>query len=206
MKTIESSAGQQALPLAVPAGLAPGAGPVPTAEFANPRDVAPRFTLCESPIGELLLTGDGRSVTGLYMRPDDGFSPVVGSEWRRDPGLFRDVERQLDAYFGGELTAFDLPLAPCGTPFQRAVWRRLTAIPYGATTTYGAIATALGRPSASRAVGAANGRNPISVIIPCHRVIGADGSLTGYGGGLPRKQRLLALERAARPRKQDQQD
>jgi methylated-DNA-[protein]-cysteine S-methyltransferase len=113
-----------------------------------------------------------------------------------DAGPFREVVRQLKAYFDGQLKAFDLPLAPQGTEFQRQVWRALQTIPYGRTKSYGEIARRLGRPEASRAVGAANGQNPIPVIIPCHRVIGADGSLTGFGGGLPIKRKLLALEGA----------
>jgi methylated-DNA-[protein]-cysteine S-methyltransferase len=107
---------------------------------------------------------------------------------------FREVIAQLEAYFAGELRRFDLPLAPEGTPFQREVWSALTAIPYGETVSYGELARRLGRPAASRAVGAANGQNPIPIVIPCHRVIGADGSLTGFGGGLAIKRRLLDLE------------
>ena len=114
--------------------------------------------------------------------------------WRRARRPFRDVIIQLDAYFAGRLRRFELPLAPEGTPFQREVWSALTTIPYGETVSYGELARRVGRPAASRAVGAANGRNPIPIIIPCHRVIGADGTLTGFGGGLPIKRRLLQLE------------
>jgi methylated-DNA-[protein]-cysteine S-methyltransferase len=113
---------------------------------------------------------------------------------RPDAAALREAEEQLAAYFDGELTEFDLPLAPQGTPFQLRVWDALTRIPYGATTTYGAVAEAVGRPDAVRAVGACNGQNPIAVIVPCHRVIGANGKLVGYGGGLDNKRRLLELE------------
>jgi methylated-DNA-[protein]-cysteine S-methyltransferase len=112
--------------------------------------------------------------------------------------VFAEAARQLEAYFDGRLTEFELPLAPAGTPFQLAVWTELLRIPYGETMTYGELAERLGRPSAARAVGAANGRNPISIVVPCHRLVGASGGLTGYGGGVDRKRRLLDLERRAR--------
>jgi methylated-DNA-[protein]-cysteine S-methyltransferase len=147
------------------------------------------FHTIDSPIGELLLTGDGRALTGLHMQPFD-----IHPQWRRDPAAFADAEAQLHAYFEGRLEDFDLPLAPRGTEFQLRVWEALRAIPYGETTSYGELAAAIGSPGASRAVGAANGRNPIAVIVPCHRVIGASGMLTGYGGGLERKRILLELE------------
>ena len=147
-----------------------------------------------SPIGELLLVGDGQALTGLYLIPDRPPAPAIRADAPRDPDALRPAAEQLEAYFAGELTAFDLPLAPSGTPFQRAVWDALLTIPYGETVSYGEIARQIGDPSAVRAVGTANGRNPISIVIPCHRVIGADGSLTGYGGGLERKRALLALE------------
>jgi methylated-DNA-[protein]-cysteine S-methyltransferase len=115
-------------------------------------------------------------------------------EWVEDAAPFAEVTRQLDGYFAGDRTEFDLPLHPTGTPFQLEVWEALTAIPYGEVRSYGQVAEQLGRPGASRAVGLANGRNPIAVIVPCHRVIGASGSLTGYGGGLHRKRLLLDLE------------
>lgn len=164
-------------------------------EFASRLSGPPLYLVHPSPIGELLLTGDGRSLTGLYMLPDHRYAPAIGDDWRRSADAFDHVGQQLDAYFEGDLQIFDLPLAPSGTPFQLAVWTELTRIPYGRTVTYGQVAQALGRPTASRAVGMANGRNPISIIVPCHRVIGAGGSLTGYGGGLPRKRMLLELER-----------
>ena len=125
------------------------------------------------------------------------FDAAPDPGWVRDP--LPDATDQLRAYFAGSLARFELRLAPRGTPFQRGVWDALTEIPYGTTTSYGALAARIGRPGASRAVGAANGRNPLPVVIPCHRVIGADGTLTGYGGGLERKQALLGLERAQRP-------
>jgi methylated-DNA-[protein]-cysteine S-methyltransferase len=146
------------------------------------------FDLLDSPLGPLLLVGDGRTLAAVRM---DG-RPQAG--WRRDRAALADAAAQLDAYFAGELRRFDLPLAPRGTPFQLRVWSALTGIPYGETASYGEIAAAVGRPDAPRAVGAANGRNPIAVIVPCHRVIGAAGSLTGYGGGLERKRMLLELE------------
>jgi methylated-DNA-[protein]-cysteine S-methyltransferase len=161
-------------------------------------DVATRvYDIVTSPIGELVLIGDGTVLTGLYMETDHA-RVLADPELTRVPGAFPEIADQLDAYFAGELTAFDLPLAPRGTEFQRAVWSALTEIPYGQTTTYAQLALDIDRPTAIRAVGAANGRNPISLIIPCHRVIGTDGSLTGYGGGLPRKRTLLALESGAR--------
>ncbi|MEU7476329.1 methylated-DNA--[protein]-cysteine S-methyltransferase [Lentzea sp. NPDC042327] len=169
--------------------------PLPPVEFAVPLGGPRRFTITPTPIGELLLLGDGESITGIYMMPDQMYMPAIADDWVRDPGLFGELERQLDAYFAGELKVFDVPLAPRGTPFQLEVWRELSTVPCGVTTTYGAIALAIGKPTASRAVGAANGRNPISIILPCHRVVGANGSLTGYGGGLPRKMRLLEMER-----------
>jgi methylated-DNA-[protein]-cysteine S-methyltransferase len=153
------------------------------------------YTRVESPIGELLLVGDGHALHGLHMQ--EGRTAVsVDPEWRPADLPFADVREQLFEYFAGERLDFDVPLAMAGTPFQRRVWDALREIPYGETATYGELAERLGRPSASRAVGLANGRNPIAVIVPCHRVIGSDGSLTGYGGGLERKSFLLALEAA----------
>jgi methylated-DNA-[protein]-cysteine S-methyltransferase len=155
------------------------------------------YTTMDSPIGPLLLTSDGESVTGLWM--DNRHDHAAGGA-ARDAAALRPVVQALEAYFAGETTGFDLPVRPSGTDFQRKVWAELLKIPYGRTASYGGIATDLGNPTASRAVGLANGRNPISVIIPCHRVIGADGSLTGYGGGLPRKRWLLDHERAVAAR------
>jgi methylated-DNA-[protein]-cysteine S-methyltransferase len=145
----------------------------------------------DSPLGKLLLVSDGEALTRLAMSPRPNDVPD-GS--RHEPAAFNDVASQLDSYFAGELTEFDLPLAPRGTDFQLRVWNALLEIPYGETASYGEIAATVGRPDAVRAVGTTNGRNPIAVIIPCHRVIGADGTLVGYGGGLDRKRLLLELE------------
>ncbi len=150
------------------------------------------YSVLESPIGELLLTGDGAAISGLHTMP----RPVAPALARRDDRAFAEAAEQLRSYFAGELEAFDLPLAPVGTPFQRRVWDALREVPYGETVTYAELAVAVGRPGAARAVGHANGRNPIAVVIPCHRVIGSDGTLTGYAGGLERKRALLDLERA----------
>jgi methylated-DNA-[protein]-cysteine S-methyltransferase len=147
------------------------------------------YTTVTSPIGELLLASDGRVLTGLHMAP---FEPRSG--WHRDEGPFKDVAAQLAAYFSGARKAFDVVHEAEGTPFQRRVWRALLDIPYGETISYGELARRIGNPRAVRAVGRANGANPIAVIVPCHRVIGANGTLTGYGGGLDRKAKLLALE------------
>ncbi|MEO0682831.1 MAG: methylated-DNA--[protein]-cysteine S-methyltransferase [Pseudomonadota bacterium] len=155
------------------------------------------YDVHDSPIGPLLLAGDGTALHHLGFPSGSRASSEPKPGWRRAPQAFAEVRAQLDAYFAGDLRAFDLPLAPPGTPFQRAVWARLAEIPYGRTRSYGDIARALDAPGASRAVGAANGANPIPVILPCHRVVGADGTLTGFGGGLDLKRRLLALEGAA---------
>ncbi|MEV0258156.1 methylated-DNA--[protein]-cysteine S-methyltransferase [Streptomyces sp. NPDC050732] len=152
-----------------------------------------QHTLVDSPYGPLTLVATGGVLSGLYMT-EQRHRPPEETFGDRDPAPFGAVISQLEAYFAGELTEFDVPLRLDGTPFQRTVWRALQQIPYGETRTYGELAEALGRPNASRAVGLANGKNPIGVIVPCHRVIGANGSLTGYGGGLDRKQRLLAFE------------
>ena len=151
------------------------------------------FALTDSPIGELCLIRDDEGLRGLYMQDHRGAAPVDPG-WLRDDAAFTGITGQLDRYFAGELTDFDLPLAPRGTPFQLRVWAALSEIPYGETISYGELARYIGHPSAARAVGLANGRNPVAVIVPCHRVIGADGSLTGYGGGLERKRFLLDLE------------
>jgi methylated-DNA-[protein]-cysteine S-methyltransferase len=147
-----------------------------------------------SPVGPLLLAADD---TGLrQIEFVNGRHPVQPNPpWPHDQTLLHEPIRQLRAYFAGELEAFDLPLAPHGTPFQLNVWRRLCEIPYGETISYGELARRVGNPNASRAVGLANGSNPIAIVIPCHRVIGSNGKLTGYGGGLPIKEKLLALER-----------
>jgi methylated-DNA-[protein]-cysteine S-methyltransferase len=155
-----------------------------------------RYTLMPTPIGELLLAGDGQALTAVSFTDGRKAPQPVPADWVRDDGAFAQAIAQLRAYFAGELHTFELPLAPHGTPFQRRVWDALLAIPYGTTTTYGRLAQQLGDPRAVRAVGLANGRNPIPIIIPCHRVIGSGGSLTGYGGGLERKQWLLQREGA----------
>ena len=150
-----------------------------------------RYSTLTTPIGELMLTADDDgALTGVNL-PNRHPDPAG---WERDDGLLADARRQLTEYFAGERTAFDLPLRPAGAPFQLRVWEALLRIPYGETASYGEIARELGHPTASRAVGAANGRNPIAIVVPCHRVIGADGSLTGYGGGLECKRALLDLE------------
>jgi methylated-DNA-[protein]-cysteine S-methyltransferase len=146
------------------------------------------YTQMDSPIGELLLFGDGQALQGLYMggRPDPS--------WHRDDTAYATARTQLVEYFAGSRTEFDLELDMRGTDFQKKVWDALLTIPYGETRSYGEIARQIGRPDRARAVGAANGQNPIAVIVPCHRVIGSDGSLVGYGGGLERKRILLDLE------------
>lgn len=150
-----------------------------------------------SPVGDLLLAGNSAALHLVHFQ--GGVRPVEPAlEWERDARPFKDVMRQLDAYFAGTLTRFDLPLAPRGTEFQLRVWRALLTIPYGETWSYGELARRIRHPDAQRAVGAANGQNPIPIIIPCHRVIGANGSLTGFGGGLPIKRKLLELENAVR--------
>ena len=153
----------------------------------------PYYTVTQSPIGDLTLTGDGEALTGLYME-SHRHAPPVDPAARRDAAPFRDALWQLAEYFAGERRAFDLRLRASGSDFQRSVWDQLVRIPYGETTSYGELARRLGRPDAARAVGLANGRNPISIVVPCHRVIGASGTLTGYGGGLDRKRFLLDLE------------
>lgn len=149
-----------------------------------------------SPIGQLTLVASDDALVGLFMEAHG--TDALDAEERRTP-LLAKVSAQLDEYFDGRRERFDLPLAPRGTDFQSAVWAVLQRIPFGVTWSYAQVARALGNPKAVRAVGAANGSNPVSIIIPCHRVIGANGSLTGYGGGLPRKRWLLAHERTELP-------
>lgn len=152
------------------------------------------YTHIDSPVGPLLLAGDDAGLRRLEFVK--GRAPVrPDPAWREDAASLHDAIRQIRAYFAGKLEKFDLPLAPEGTPFQRAVWELLCEIPYGETISYGELARRIGNPKASRAVGLANGANPIAIVIPCHRVIGSNGKLTGYGGGLPIKEKLLALER-----------
>ena len=150
-----------------------------------------RYSTLTTPIGELLLTADDDgALTGVNL-PNRHPDPAG---WEPDDELLADARRQLTEYFAGERTTFDLPLRPAGAPFQRRVWEALLRIPYGATASYGELARELGHPTAARAVGAANGRNPIAIVVPCHRVIGSNGSLTGYAGGLECKRALLDLE------------
>ncbi|WP_040685196.1 methylated-DNA--[protein]-cysteine S-methyltransferase [Nocardiopsis halotolerans] len=165
-----------------------------TVEFRAPLPGPTRYTRTDSPVGELTLFGDGEALGGVLTRGRDDTPRAVPEDWVSDPEPFTEAVRQLEAYFAGELREFDLPLAPSGTEWQLRVWAALTTIPFGETASYGQLAKELGQPTASRAVGMANGRNPISIIVPCHRVIGANGSLTGYAGGLERKEFLLGLE------------
>ena len=152
------------------------------------------YTHALSPIGPLLLVRDGPGLKEIKFARN-GRPAAPEANWQEDSSGFAEVIGQLRAYFAGELEDFDLALAPEGTPFQQNVWSELCSIPYGQTTSYGEIARRIGNPNASRAVGLANGSNPIPIIIPCHRVIGANGNLTGYGGGLSIKEKLLALEK-----------
>lgn len=149
-----------------------------------------------SPIGRLLVTAEGMLLTGLYMPGHKG-RPALQSDWQRADERFDAVRLQLEEYFAGRRQQFDLPLRMAGTAFQQLVWRALVRIPFGTTITYAQLAGRIGRPGAARAVGHANSRNPLSIIVPCHRVIGADGALAGYAGGLNKKRWLLDLERNA---------
>jgi methylated-DNA-[protein]-cysteine S-methyltransferase len=154
---------------------------------------AVRYTVIASPIGDLLLARDDVGIVELQL-PQGKREQRPRPDWVRDDAAFDDVRAQLAEYFAGTRTDFDLPLHAAGTPFQKAVWAALMDIPYGRTTSYGATAASIGTPTASRAVGLANGQNPIPIIVPCHRVVGANGSLTGYGGGLDAKRWLLGHE------------
>lgn len=153
------------------------------------------YTRLPSPLGPLVLVGTTDALTAIWLPSgqDADLRPEPG--WVETATPFREAVRQLNAYFAGTLREFDLPLAPAGTPFQQRVWRALREIPYGETLSYGELARRIARPAAVRAVGAANGRNPLAIVVPCHRVIGRDGRLVGYGGGLPAKKLLLELER-----------
>ena len=153
-----------------------------------------RYTQIESPLGPLLLAADDAGLRHIVFATEKRAVPPEPA-WHEDRGPLKETVRQLTAYFAGQLESFDLPLAPEGTPFQLDVWKCLCDIPYGKTISYGELARRIGNPNASRAVGLANGANPIPIVIPCHRVIGSNGKLTGYGGGLPIKEKLLALER-----------
>ncbi len=156
------------------------------------------FDHFESPVGPLLLVSDGEALIGLHF--SGSRKDAAGADCRRDPAKFRVIREQLAEYFAGRRKSFDFALSPRGTPFQQRVWSELRKIPFGQTISYGELARRIGQPAASRAVGRANGQNPIAVIVPCHRVIGANGTLTGFGGGLERKQWLLEHEAGATAR------
>ncbi len=173
----------------VPAAAADRATPAPGAAI--------RYGHADTPLGAVRLSRDDVGLTGLAFT-DRSRGGRPGPTWRRDEASLEPVRRQLREYFEGERTQFELELHLLGSPFQVAVWSALRAIPFGESTSYGMIATRIGRPTAVRAVGAANGRNPVAIVVPCHRVIGADGTLTGYGGGLDRKAWLLDHERSRR--------
>jgi methylated-DNA-[protein]-cysteine S-methyltransferase len=155
-----------------------------------------RFDYISTSLGTMLLASDGDALTGAWF---DGqrHQPAVDASWQRsrDLPVLRRTATEVAEYLAGERTAFDLPLAPAGTPFQRAVWQAIAAVPYGESIAYRDLAAAIGRPASIRAAGAATGRNPLSIVIPCHRIVGADGALTGYAGGIERKRKLLSLER-----------
>lgn len=156
------------------------------------------YTHLDTPLGPLLIVQEGAHLTAIHF-PEGETIRAPDPGWQYAPEACAAATAQLDAYFAGTRRTFDLPLAPKGTPFQRTVWEALCRIPYGATISYAGLAHRIGRPAAVRAVGAANGRNPLPIVVPCHRVVGSDGSLTGYAGGLSFKQALLDLESRHRP-------
>ncbi|GAB1261737.1 methylated-DNA--[protein]-cysteine S-methyltransferase [Aurantivibrio plasticivorans] len=153
------------------------------------------YTSMASPLGELGIAGDGDAITHVWMAGQKNIPDM--DHWQFNDVIFANATQQLTEYFSGKRVAFDLPLKPAGTSFQQRVWRMLQTIPLGDTWSYKALATAVGKPAAARAVGAANGRNPIAIIVPCHRVIGSNGSTTGYAGGVERKRWLLNHEQQA---------
>lgn len=153
------------------------------------------YDYLETPHGRMLLVANGEGLAGAYFIGQKYF-PKRGTEWQRDPRAVARAKRELKEYFAGKRRRFGITLAPEGTPFQRAVWREIGKVACGETITYAELARRAGRPGAARAAGAATGRNPVSVVVPCHRIVGSNGSLTGYAGGLPRKKALLALEGA----------
>jgi methylated-DNA-[protein]-cysteine S-methyltransferase len=153
----------------------------------------------DSPVGALRLASDGAALTGLAFETQTYPCRALEGAEDGDDAILKEARKQLASYFKNDLKKFDLPLAPQGTEFQRRVWGALLKIPFGQTASYADVAARIGAPKAMRAVGAANGRNPIAIIVPCHRVIGADGALTGFSGGMERKQFLLALERGKKP-------
>jgi len=153
------------------------------------------YSQYQSPAGKIILTQEGKQLTGLWFEKEKHASPVSPT-WKRDEPAFKAIHKQLDAYFSGKLQRFEVSYKVRGTSFQQRVWKTLSDIPYGQTWSYAQLAVSIGKPKAARAVGTANAHNPISIIVPCHRVIGADGTLTGYGGGLKAKAWLLNLEKA----------
>jgi methylated-DNA-[protein]-cysteine S-methyltransferase len=155
-----------------------------------------RYCFTPSSLGNVLLVANGDALCGVYF-DDQKYLPPIDPAWQEDDRseVLRAAHRELDQYFAGSRKVFDLPLAPNGTSFQRAVWNAIAQVPWGETLTYAELASRAGHPGSARAAGAATGRNPLSIIVPCHRIVGSDGSLTGYAGGLDRKQKLLALER-----------
>jgi len=167
------------------------------------RDSKLSYGYFDSPVGSLLVAGDADHLH-LISFPTESWTRRPQADWRRDDPHFADAFRQLDAYFAGDLTRFDLPLRFAGTTFQNKVWAALCGIPFGETVSYGALASRIGKPTASRAVGGANGANPLPIVVPCHRVIGSDKSLTGFGGGIEIKKFLLAHEERAAPRQGSQ--
>lgn len=156
------------------------------------------YDLVESPLGTLRLAAASAGLASIFFTDETGMPPI-GKDWVRDPAspVLRQTAAQLGEYFAGRRRVFDLPLAPSGTPFQRAVWDAIATVQAGETISYTELARRAGHAGSFRAVGAATGRNPLAIVVPCHRIIGADGSLTGYAGGLPRKRALLALEGGA---------
>ena len=165
---------------------------------SQPEPLSPMnyYTELHTPVGPVTIVSDGSAITRITMQPAAAVFANDSTAVRDDTRL-SEARSQLAAYFAGRLREFSLPLAPGGTPFQKQVWNALREIPFGETRSYGALAASLGRPGAARAVGAANRTNPIGIVVPCHRVIGANGTLTGYAGGLERKQQLLELEQDA---------
>lgn len=155
--------------------------------------MANRFTYYDSPLGTVTLQANEQGLLGVWFETHTTKPEDLGTQEDSFP-IFQSVKEQLERYFAGEAVQFDIPIAATGTPFQQSVWHALTTIPYGETWSYAQLADAIGNPKAVRAVGLANGKNPVSVIVPCHRVIGKNGKLTGYAGGIERKQRLLAIE------------
>ena len=158
---------------------------------ASATDLA--YSYLDSPVGQLLVAGDADHLHYISF-PNGSRKREPSSAWHRDDRLFEEVFRQLQAYFAGELTSFDLPMHFTGTSFQKSVWEALCSIPFGTTISYGVLAASIGKPKASRAVGAANGANPLPIVVPCHRVIGANQTLTGFGGGVETKRYLLDHE------------